>query len=331
MSQTELSSIMRTRLYVSGAAITALLALTALFTGHIESAIIALIFSTLLAINSFFQKHNLLQKNSSGALIHNPLTHITMFFLAGATLFSIINSEYSVLPWSYIFPTLLFFFYPLKIAAISVTVYTLCFITFLTMFHIGPIKAELLINYLLCLTLTGGFVYLREIKERQLNPLRRTDNLTLASTKEHLNNDLEKEIQRSEREGTDLTIMALTIDEQGFNQVDLADHDMLLNKLGHTLHENLRAFESYYRWKDHEFLILFPYTNTKDAMKTAEKLRIRVKESLSEGQHSITVSIGTASLNVGDDTASMLEKSLAALHQAQKNGSNRTQSYIEGK
>ena len=315
MSQTELSIIMRTRLYYSGATITALLAVTGLLTGHFEGAVIALLFSTLLVINNLFIKNNL-------------LTHITTIFLAALTLLSIINSQYSIAPWSYIFPLLLFFFYPLKIASISVALYSLSLIIILNYLSSGPVKVELLINYLLCLTLTGGFVYLREVKNKQLKPLRRTDNLTLASTKEHLNDDLEKEIQRSEREGTELSVMALAIDERGFGQVDAADHDSLLHKLGQTLHENLRTFDSYYRWKDHEFLIISPYTSTKEAMKTAEKLRICIKESLSNEQQSITVSVGTASLNVGDTASSMLDMSLTALHQTQESGNNRTRSYI---
>lgn len=316
MSQTELSTIMRTRLYYSGAAITALLALTGLLTGHFEEALIALLFSILLVINNFYTKNSL-------------LIHVTTIFLASSTLLSITSSHYSMAPWSYIFPLLLFFFYPLKTASISVALYTLTLIVILNYLSSGPVKIELLINYLLCLTLTGGFVFLREVKNKQLKPLRRTDNLTLASTKEHLNDDLEKEIQRSEREGTELSVMALAIDERGFDQVDKADHDTLLNQLGQILHENLRAFDSYYRWKDHEFLIISPYTNTKEAMKTAENLRVRTKESLSNDKQSITVSVGTANLNVGDTASSMLEMSLTALHQAQHNGNNRTQSYVD--
>lgn len=323
MSQTELSIMMRSRLYLYGAAVTALLAFTGLITGRMEDTIIALLLSILLAINSF------LQKSRNDSTKQHPITHITAVFLAVTTLLSTTSSLYSVTPWSYIFPMLLFFFYPLKAAAAAVSLYSICFIILLNTFDAGPVKVELLVNYLLCLLLTCGFVYLREVKDRQLKPLRRTDNLTQASTREHLNNDLEKEIQRSEREGADLTVMALALDERGFGQVDSADHDILLNKLGHTLHENLREFDSYYRWQDHEFLLVLPYTNTKQAMKTAEKLRVRAKNSLSDQHRSITVSIGAASLNVGDTASSMLEKSLTALRQAQKGGANRTQSLVD--
>ena len=316
MSQTELSIRMRTRLYTIGAITTALLALTGMLTGHFEGASIALLFSILLVLNIFFIRNNL-------------LTHITTLFLAASTLLSITSNQYSVAPWSYIFPLLLFFFYPLKIASTLVALYSLCLIIIFSYLSSGPIKVEFLINYLLCLALTGGFVYLREVKNKQLKPLRRTDNLTLASTKEHLNDDFEKEIQRSEREGTELSVMALAIDERGFDQVDTADHDTLLHKLGQALHENLRAFDSYYRWKDHEFFIILPYTTTKESMKTAENLRLRIKETLSNDQQSITVSVGTASLNAGDTASSMLDMSLKALHQARESGSNRTQSYVD--
>lgn len=329
MPQTSLSTIMRTRSYQCAAAITALLALTGLFTGRLESAIVASIFSVLLIMNSLFEKHRTLEKDPQKSLRRSPWTHITTFFLAGVTLLSAINSDYAASSWSFIFPMLLFFFYPLKAAIISVSIYSLCLLITLSYFSESAEKLELFINYLLCLSLTAGFVYLREIKDQQLKPLRRTDNLTQASIKERLNDDLAKEIQRSEREGTELTVMALAIDERGFDQVDAADHDVLLSKLGHLLHENLRAFDSYYRWKDHEFLIVFPYTNTQEGMKTAEKLRLIAKDSLSDAKMPITVSIGTASLNVGDSADSMLNKSLAALKQAQKRGHNRTRSYVD--
>jgi len=55
---------------------------------------------------------------------------------------------------------------------------------------------------------------------------------------------------------------------------------------------------------------------------------MRIKESLSNDQQSITVSVGTASLNVGDNAQSMLDMSLTALHKAQESGNNRTQSYV---
>lgn len=329
MPQTSLSTIMRTRSYQCAAAITALLALAGLLTGKLESAIVASVFSILLIMNSLFEKHRLLEKDAQKNLRRSPWTHVTTFFLAGVTLLSAINSEFSASSWSFIFPMLLFFFYPLKTAIITVSVYSLCLIIILTQLSESAQKLELLINYLLCLSLTAGFVYLREVKDQQLKPLRRTDNLTQASIKERLNDDLDKEIQRSEREGTELTVMALAIDERGFDQVDAADHDVLLSKLGHLLHENLRAFDSYYRWQDHEFLIVFPYTSTQEGMKTAEKLRLIAKESLSDAKMPITVSIGTASLNVGDSADSMLNKSLAALHQAQKRGHNRTRSYVD--
>lgn len=329
MPQTSLSITMRTRAYQCAAAITALLALTGLLSGKFEGAIVAAVFSILLILNSLFEKHRSLEKDPQKQLRRGPWTHVTTFFLAGVTLLSAINSELSASAWSYIFPMLLFFFYPLKTATIAVSIYSLCLIIILTLLSESTEKLELLINYLLCLSLTTGFVYLREIKDQQLKPLRRTDNLTQASIKERLNDDLAKEIQRSEREGTELTVMALAIDERGFDQVDAADHDVLLSKLGHLLHENLRAFDSYYRWKDHEFLIVFPYTSTQDGMKTAEKLRLIAKDSLSDAKMPITVSIGTASLNVGDSAASMLNKSLSALHQAQKRGHNRTRSYID--
>ncbi|UZE95527.1 GGDEF domain-containing protein [Alkalimarinus alittae] len=329
MPQTRLSNTIRTRSYQYAAAITAFLALAGLLVGKLEGAIVAAVFSILLILNSLFEKQRLLEKDPQKSLRRSSWTHITLLFLAAVSLLSATNSEYAASPWSFILPLLLLFFYPLKTALIATAIYSFCLVVILTQISDSAEKLELLINYMLCLALTAGFVYLREIKDQQLKPLRRTDNLTQASIKERLNDDLVKEIQRSEREGTELTVMALAIDDQGFDHIDAADHDVLLSKLGHVLHENLRAFDSYYRWKDHEFLIVFPYTNTQEGMKTAENLRVIAKDSLSDANMPITVSIGAASLNVGDNADSLLKKSLSALQQAQRRGQNRTRSYVD--
>jgi diguanylate cyclase (GGDEF)-like protein len=103
----------------------------------------------------------------------------------------------------------------------------------------------------------------------------------------------------------------------------------ILQKLGRMLHETLRLFDTYYRYEQAQFLIILPLMSTSEAFKQAEAIRLRSKKSLCADAASITVSIGVAGLNVGDDSATLIQKAILALRQAQSGGKNRTSSYID--
>ena len=73
-------------------------------------------------------------------------------------------------------------------------------------------RHQMVSAFVLTTLLAGILVFLREYKSRQLAPLRRTDELTQAASREYLSADLHKEIQRSEREGTNLSVMMIGLD-----------------------------------------------------------------------------------------------------------------------
>ncbi|ARU58160.1 signal transduction diguanylate cyclase [Oleiphilus messinensis] len=333
MSQTEINHHLRAKIYFGAALSAAFLACAGLLSGRIETGLIALIFSVLLALNTRFlmRPEKLLQQQI--------LAHIIIIFLALVTLSSAFFQHGLAEQWAYLFPVIVFFIYPVKPAGVVVAIYSLLFALQIGHNFYGPVKIQLLINYLFCLMLTIAFVYLREVRERQLKPLRRTDNLTLASTREHLANDLSKEIQRSEREGSALSLLALTVDteSQPVAPNSGADsHESLLQQLGRTLHEELRLFDSYYRYEDQQFLITLPHTSTQDAIKKADRLRLTCKTKLANKistkhneQPGVTVSVGVTGLNVGDDADTMIRRALLALRKAQRGGANRTSTYID--
>lgn len=333
MTHQELSSLLRTRVYFWAAIVTAILALFGFLSAHKDQGLLALIFSLLLAANYLRQQAQAEESDKPNTGTSQPtlLAHIIILFLGSITLASTTLFQGFAETWSYIFPLLIFMIYPLRIATYGIAVYSLIFSILMSQIYVGPLKSQILINYLLCLGLTGCFVWLREIRERQIKPLRKTDNLTLASTQEYLHNDLEKEIQRSEREGSGLALLAIALDSRSLKQVNSEDRDTLLNRLGRTLHQTLRPFDSYYRWQDAIFLVVLPHTSSKQSIKTAEQLRLRLKENLSSPQRKITASIGVSTLNVGDTAESMIEQATQALNLAQKQGANRSQSWIESK
>ncbi|PIE44095.1 MAG: diguanylate cyclase [Gammaproteobacteria bacterium] len=325
MLQTEIDQGLRRNIYLGAAVSTSLLALTGLATQHYGSAIIAFVFSAFVTVFICFQN------NPAYAKYLSVCSLLLIVFLAIVTLFSPFVAGGLAEHWSYIFPVIVFFILPAKSALITVTAYTIA-LTFLTAtYYSGPSKPQLLINYFFCLLLSCAFVYLREEREKQLKPLRKTNNLTLASVREHLAADLAREIQRSEREGSGLSVLALAIDHSTITLREDMDIAHLLRLVGRILHENLRLFDTYYRYRGEQFLIVLPHTNTPDAIKKAESLRLKCKKKLNPDRENITVSIGVAGLNVGDDSKSMQTRALRALKQAQSKGTNRTQSYLNAR
>jgi len=234
-----------------------------------------------------------------------------------------------VLPWAYLVPLVVFVAWPPRWALPLTAVFLVILLWLSGAPALGAMRHQFMPTVLLCAGLSCVFVYLREVKSRQLAPLRRTDTLTLASTLEHLNSDLYKEIQRSEREGTDLAVIALMLALPEGAALPSADQRALLREVGRILHEELRDFDSYYRVADAQFLLILPGTRTANAVRLAERLRQGIRGLLTRHDTDMTFSAGVAGLNVGDDSRSLQEKAFAALKRSRQRGGNRIQSYTD--
>lgn len=323
MSKTEINHNIQTNVFVGISISTAIFALVALMFQQYTTAFTAVIFAALLW---------LINRNPFGIQadgFKKTLTHILVIALGTTTIASTyIEGGYAIY-WAYAFPVITFFLYPINIAITFAMIHCALFTLLVMGVYQGPEKIQLLINYIFCLVLTGAFVYLREEREKQLKPLRRTDNLTLASTREHLTDDLNREVQRSEREGTSVSMLALSIDQDFLASLTSRELELTLQKLGKILHESLRPFDSYYRYEKGQFLITLPLTPTNEAFKQAEELRLQSKALLQRDGVSLTVSIGVSGLNVGDDSDTLINKAISALRKAQAGGKNRTASFTD--
>ncbi len=227
--------------------------------------------------------------------------------------------------WCYSIPLLMFFIFEFKPAIWLVGAYTLILSLILGTRQDPIHNMEFGWHYILLIGISFSLVYLRELRRRQLKPLRRTDNLTMAATREHLDDDLAKEVQRSEREGSDLAVMALAIDPICLSRLSPKEQDTVTVDIGRLLHNNLRLFDSYYRWQAHEFLIVLPHTSSAQAIKIANALRVRVRKEIRLNDEPVTISVGISGLNVGDDGHALCQRATQALQSSQEKGPNRTQ------
>jgi diguanylate cyclase (GGDEF)-like protein len=159
-----------------------------------------------------------------------------------------------------------------------------------------------------------------------------TDSLTGLYNRRHLLHRLKQEVTRSQRYGQALS--CLFVDADHFKQVnDRHGHaigDQVLIAIAQRLRTRLRASDLATRYGGEEFAVLLPETDLDNALVLAEQIRETIASTsialdLSDGV-SVTVSIGVAELDPGDQRQDAGERLLraadAALYAAKSAGRN---------
>lgn len=229
--------------------------------------------------------------------------------------------------WLFAVPLIAFALFPLTVAGLlTILCLATALLSALTIAG-GPDRHQLVSSLFLSAAISCLLVFLREYKARQLAPLRRTDELTQAASRDYLSADLHKEIQRSEREGTEMAVIMVGLDTHLSDADPDADIRAILPRIGRFLHSQLRDFDSYYRVADLQFLIILPGNSTPDAASKAEQIRSGLRALLASHELDLTVSAGVAGLNIGDDADSLQQSAANALRRAQQQGGNRVQTY----
>jgi len=249
----------------------------------------------------------------------------------GALTIALVSSlwlgPWSLIHWLYAVPLVAFSLLPLAWAtAVSATCVILAMLAISSLAGM-PERHQMISAFLMTIVLSCLLVFLREYKSRQLAPLRRTDELTKAASREYLTADLHKEIQRSEREGTDMSVIMIGLDTHLSDSDPDADIRSILPRIGRYLHSQLRDFDTYYRVADLQFLIILPGIATADAAALAETIRRGLKSLLISHDLDLTVSAGIAGLNIGDDADSLQSSVANALRRAQQQGGDQAQAY----
>lgn len=161
-------------------------------------------------------------------------------------------------------------------------------------------------------------------KNRMLELLSTTDQLTGLYNRRHLENYLRNELERSERYGSHLSVILLDIDR--FKAInDNQGHDvgdMVLISLAKTLKKNTRITDVAGRWGGEEFLILLPGTGAEASAFLAEKLRKALLERKHGPVDRITASFGVAEYRSGDTIGSLIKRADQGLYAAKENGRN---------
>jgi diguanylate cyclase (GGDEF)-like protein len=158
----------------------------------------------------------------------------------------------------------------------------------------------------------------------ELEHLATHDSLTDAFTRRHMNEALAQELERSRRQGRDLSLLAMDLDH--FKSInDTYGHqagDRVLIEFVADVRTLLRRHDQLGRFGGEEFVVLLPETNADTALSIAERIRVMMATRKS----GCTVSIGvTSRMNDSDTVDALLARADAAMYRAKSNGRNRVE------
>lgn len=166
-----------------------------------------------------------------------------------------------------------------------------------------------------------------------------TDQLTGLYNRLYFEQYLPTMLEQMVGEGEDYAISVLMIDVDYFKKInDEYGHlagDFILQVMGKMLRESCRKSDIVCRYGGEEFLVILPGADLQDSKIVAEKLRKAIEKEIVEFEKhkiNITVSIGSAEINVGMETAEQaIARADRALYHSKESGRNMVSLNANGK
>jgi diguanylate cyclase (GGDEF)-like protein len=164
-------------------------------------------------------------------------------------------------------------------------------------------------------------------RNRELQQLSITDELTGLYNRKHLMDTLNAEVTRSKRNGHTFALLVVDIDH--FKRVnDTYGHqkgDEVLRLLGDVFRATVRSCDYVARYGGEEFILMLPEVGAAGGLEVAERIRARVaQEPMNPKGDRITVSIGMAMFpEHGDRPEVLFQQADQALYAAKKAGRDR--------
>jgi len=159
---------------------------------------------------------------------------------------------------------------------------------------------------------------------RDIEVLARTDSLTGLWNRRHFEDTLEAEIERAQRYGTPLSLLALDADHFKRVNDELGHHagDAVLRDIARLIGVRIRRSDVLCRWGGEEFMVLVPGTGVRQAAVMAEKIRQGIAAHVFDQVGPLTVSIGVGEVAPGEAADAWLRRVDAALYDAKQQGRN---------
>jgi two-component system cell cycle response regulator len=157
-----------------------------------------------------------------------------------------------------------------------------------------------------------------------------TDALTGLYNRRYMETHAGTLVEQASARGKPLSVLVLDIDY--FKSInDGYDHDAgddVLREFAVRIRKSIRGIDLACRFGGEEFVVLMPETDIAVATMVAERLRRRIAGepfSIQQGTRAleVTISVGIATWNRGDNAAAVLKRADQALYRAKRDGRNR--------
>ncbi len=165
-----------------------------------------------------------------------------------------------------------------------------------------------------------------------------TDMLTGVANRRFLFQQLELEIARANRFGTQLSMLMIDIDH--FKKLnDSAGHtagDTVLKEVCHLMKGMVRKVDTLARYGGEEFVVLLPQVTRAEAIEVAEKLRRAVADSPIDHREvqpggRVTISVGVSNLPIdATEQHRLVDCADAALYASKRGGRDKVTAYAPG-
>lgn len=170
----------------------------------------------------------------------------------------------------------------------------------------------------------GGLVRTASRQRRLLDVLSQTDALTGAANRVYLDQVLEREIARCERNCADLSIAVLDIDHfKAFNdRLGNDSGDRLLIETAQAWRRELRPADVLARIGGEKFVVVLPDSDAHQCQTIVERLRARVTRDQ-------TCSAGIARFQSGDSMQSLIGRAEEAIYRAKCRGRDQAATAVD--
>jgi len=169
----------------------------------------------------------------------------------------------------------------------------------------------------------------------KLQKLAITDGLTKLYNSRYFYNQVDLEVDRSNRYHHTLSLLLLDIDHfKVYN--DSYGHlegDKVLVQIGEVIKACLRKMDTAYRYGGEEFTVILPETSGQEAIHVAERIRTSIEKEVflpdSGQENKITISIGVTQYIPGERISALVERADKAMYVSKENGRNRISAIFE--
>src|SRR5256886_1038831 len=160
---------------------------------------------------------------------------------------------------------------------------------------------------------------------REREQLARTDPITGLMNRRAAEEVLEREASRAQRFGSRISVALVDLDL--FKQVnDRHGHaagDEALRAVAQVITSAMRGVDVAARWGGDEMIAILPATGLEGARSFGERVRAAVEGLDEKVMHGVTLSVGVAELQPGEDWADAVRRADAKLYEAKDAGRNR--------